>query len=77
MFGIANCYNWGVNKMNKKMVIYYEEDIVLDNGKVNHDILLEWESSDKEIVLCSHKTISYIVGMLSTIKMRKIYIVAE
>ena len=63
--------------MSKKFVVYYEEDIVLENGKMNLNILAEWKASDKEIVLCSHKTISYIVGMLSAIDMEKLYIVAE
>lgn len=63
--------------MSKKFVVYYEEDIVLENGKMNLNILAECKASDKEIVLCSHKTISYIIGMLSAIDMEKLYIVAE
>ena len=63
--------------MSDKFVVYYEEDIILKNGKINLDILSEWKALDKKIVLCSHKTISYIMGMLLAIDMKELYIVAE
>lgn len=48
--------------MSKKFVVYYEEDIVLENGKMSLNILAEWKATDKEMVLCSHKTISLYCG---------------
>lgn len=61
----------------KKLAVYYEENIIDENGKIYDNVLQEWKESEKEIVLCSYKTISYIVGMLSALNVRNVYIVAE